>query len=155
VCKVGSVTSAPMFWNASLPGHRTPSTPPRAAGQAIVELAILLPLILLILLGAIDFGRVFILTTQLENAAREGAAYGAVKPTDAAGITSAARQELGGDTAVSISVSCSTTCTSSSAAAGNTITVQAQRTFAFVTPFMASVLGGPLTPSMSATAVIQ
>lgn len=44
-------------------------------GQSLVELALLLPLLLLILLGLADFGRAFYYTTIISNAAREGAAY--------------------------------------------------------------------------------
>lgn len=55
-------------------------------GQSIVELALALPLLLLLLLGTIDIGRVFFDYVQLRNAAREGAGYGAHFPTDEVGI---------------------------------------------------------------------
>jgi Flp pilus assembly protein TadG len=44
-------------------------------GQALVELALTLPLILLLILGAMDFGRMFYHKIILTNAAREGANY--------------------------------------------------------------------------------
>ena len=44
-------------------------------GQALVELALTLPLILLLILGAMDFGRMFYQKIVLTNAAREGANY--------------------------------------------------------------------------------
>lgn len=47
------------------------------SGQGLVELALLTPLLLLILLGAVDFGRVFSASMQVTNAAREGAYFGA------------------------------------------------------------------------------
>ncbi len=49
-------------------------------GQSLVELAIILPLLLLILLGIIDFGRVFYSYVTITNASREGARYGALHP---------------------------------------------------------------------------
>ena len=50
-------------------------------GQNLVELALVLPVLALILLGALDLGRVFFSYVQLTNAVREGANYGRVNPT--------------------------------------------------------------------------
>ena len=49
-------------------------------GQAIVELAFLLPVLLLMVLAAVDFGRVFLGWVVLNNAARVGANYAASNP---------------------------------------------------------------------------
>lgn len=51
-------------------------------GQAIVELAILLPVLLLILLGILEFGRVFSSYMIITHASREGARVGAVGGSD-------------------------------------------------------------------------
>lgn len=51
------------------------------SAQALVEFALLLPLMLLILLGVVDFGRCFYFWTSIANAAREGARYGSTHPT--------------------------------------------------------------------------
>ncbi|MFX4287862.1 TadE/TadG family type IV pilus assembly protein [Janibacter sp. G349] len=45
----------------------------RDRGAAAVEMAIVLPLLLLVLGGIIDFGRYFLAEVQLTNAVREGA----------------------------------------------------------------------------------
>jgi len=58
----------------------------QGVGQSMVELAIALPLLLLMLLGTIDIGRVFFDYIQLRSAVREGAGYGARLPDDTAGI---------------------------------------------------------------------
>ena len=50
--------------------------------QALVEVAILLPILLLLVLGALDFGRMFYTKIILTNAAREGANYLAYYPDD-------------------------------------------------------------------------
>lgn len=42
-------------------------------GQALVELALLLPILLLLVVGCIEFGRGFFLKNMAINAAREGA----------------------------------------------------------------------------------
>jgi Flp pilus assembly protein TadG len=47
----------------------------RIRGQALVEVALTLPLLLLLILGAMDFGRMFYTKIILTNAAREGANY--------------------------------------------------------------------------------
>lgn len=46
-----------------------------SGGQGLVELALLLPVLLLLVLGALDIGRAFYMKVVLENAAREGAYY--------------------------------------------------------------------------------
>src|SRR5437588_12801047 len=45
------------------------------SGQSLVELALALPLLLLILIGLADLGRSFYYTTAIASAARQGAAY--------------------------------------------------------------------------------
>ena len=55
-------------------------------GQSVVELALLLPLLSLILIGAIDLGRVFIAYTRLASVAREGALHGSHFPAATARI---------------------------------------------------------------------
>ncbi len=52
----------------------------RQRGQSLVELAITLPILLLLLGGVIDLGRGFLILVAVENAAGEGALYGAVHP---------------------------------------------------------------------------
>ena len=54
----------------------------RIRGQALVEVALTLPLLLLLILGAMDFGRMYITKIVLTNAAREGANYLAYYPGD-------------------------------------------------------------------------
>ncbi len=53
----------------------------RDRGQAVAELALLLPLLALILLGCLDLGRVFSVWLTLSNGTREGARYVAGKPS--------------------------------------------------------------------------
>ncbi len=63
------------------------------AGSALVELAVSLPLLALVMVGAIDFARVFYVGMELTNAARAGAQYGAYNPAqsgDVAGMQTTA-----------------------------------------------------------------
>lgn len=136
--------------------------PSSRRGQSLVEFALVLPLLLLLLLGAIDLGRAFNSSISITNAAREGALYGASRPLDNSGITSRVRRELGlapSDTSVVVSKSCSSgaACprsTGYSWAGTATITVAVQTEFSFLTPFMNDFFGGALTLRADATAVI-
>ena len=62
-------------------------------GNSIVELALVLPVIIGLLLGALDFGRVFYSAMAVTHAVTVGASYGAQSDTNSqntAGIQSAA-----------------------------------------------------------------
>jgi Flp pilus assembly protein TadG len=52
-------------------------------GAALVELAVALPVLVVLLFGVIDFARVFYVAAELTNAARAGAQYGALNTTNA------------------------------------------------------------------------
>ena len=53
----------------------------RQSAQSLTEFALILPVLMLILLGVVDFGRVFYYWTSIANAAREGARYGTTHPS--------------------------------------------------------------------------
>lgn len=52
----------------------------RREGQAIVEFAAVSLLIILVIIGTVDFSRLFFAWASMANAAREGARYGIVHP---------------------------------------------------------------------------
>ena len=76
----------------------------------MVEFALIVPIFLFLMLLAIDFGRVFFSYIEVNNAAREGAAFAAGNPTVLVGdksITSHALQETnvqgqGGENAITV-----------------------------------------------------
>ncbi|MFV9510501.1 TadE/TadG family type IV pilus assembly protein [Tepidibacillus sp. LV47] len=51
-------------------------------GQSLVEFALVTPILLLLLLGIIEFGHIFYSYLMIENASRDGARYGSVWATD-------------------------------------------------------------------------
>src|SRR5262252_8865501 len=60
------------------------------AGQTTIEVAIVMPLLLVMTLAVIDLGRYAYAGILVGNAARAGAAYGAAAPGDSTGIVNAA-----------------------------------------------------------------
>lgn len=62
-----------------------------SAGQDLVEYALILPLLLLLLLGIAEFALIIFSHDTIANAAREGARYGSIHPTDTGGICNRAR----------------------------------------------------------------
>lgn len=75
-------------------------------GQSLVEFALIVPLILLLLFGMFDIGRVLFSAVALEHAAREGARVASVGKTNAEVIASIRNATTGLDSnqvAVSIS----------------------------------------------------
>ena len=140
--------------------------PPRR-GQALVEFAILLPVFLLLLVVAVDFGRLFFTYIQINNAAREAANYAIHDPTNTVAITSQANGEKNaqlqrGENAITVSTTCADPAGASIACAlaeggtgsGSTVTVNVREPFTFLTPIIGSIVGTSLQMNASATAVV-
>lgn len=125
--------------------RRAAPNTPRDRGAAAVEFALLVPLLLLIVFGIIDFGRALNAQITLTQAAREGARLAAVGQPNVAARTQAAAIGL---SPVSVSVTgCPT-----GAGLGVDAVVRATYSFSFVTPvgaiaglFGGSGLGSPIT----------
>jgi Flp pilus assembly protein TadG len=62
-------------------------------GSSVVELAIILPLFLLVAFAAIDFGRAYYLANEVAGAAHAAAVYGSQNITDTTGMTNAAKDD--------------------------------------------------------------
>jgi hypothetical protein len=63
------------------PGHQKPQNTPQS-GQGLVELALVIPVLVIIVVGALDLGRVFFSVITVTNVAREGARYLTLHPDD-------------------------------------------------------------------------
>jgi len=68
--------------------------PKSERGASLMELAIVLPVMGLILLGVIDFGRAYYLSVEVQNAAEAGALYGTQNMTDIAGMQNTATGDM-------------------------------------------------------------
>lgn len=64
-------------------------------GSSLIELALMLPLLLLLLVGVVDLGRALYASIELSSAASAGALYGTQNPTDIAGMQKAALLDAG------------------------------------------------------------
>jgi Flp pilus assembly protein TadG len=73
-----NVVIGPSRQNIALLSRRSKRVPPRQQGQAAVEIALILPLLLIVLFGIIMSAFVFYAYIQVTNAAREGARAGSV-----------------------------------------------------------------------------
>jgi Flp pilus assembly protein TadG len=58
----------------------------RPRGQSTLEFALILPLLMLLVLGIVDFSRVFIAANTLTQASKEGARWGSLNWNDQPGI---------------------------------------------------------------------
>lgn len=86
-------------------------------GGAMVELAVVLPVLVLIAIGVMDYGRVFFTSVAVANAARAGAEYGTAIPGNQGDQTKIqAFAKLDGAEAGSIVVTSRTYCECSGAA---------------------------------------
>ena len=65
-------------------------------GQSLAEFAVISFVLMLIILGIVDFSRAVYARSIIASAAREGARYGSTHPTDTANIEKAARALVDG-----------------------------------------------------------
>jgi Flp pilus assembly protein TadG len=125
-------------------------------GSAAISFAFTLPLLMMIVVGLIDFGSQMVNTTALRNAARAAAQYARVKPQDSAGIRSVAIQAgkldpttLGVKTTLScecspgVQVQCTTQCTG--VAMQKFVTVEVSQAFDPIIPYPELVLPSTVT----------
>ena len=133
--------------------RRTDAPGDARRGQSIVELALALPVLMLLLLGTIDLGMMFHDYIAMRNAAREGAGYGAHFPTDSTGIALRVTRH-GVPAGATVSSSCTACTTSEGVLTGTgTVSVTVDSTFTPVTlSFFQGWFGiGPIPLSSTAT----
>jgi Flp pilus assembly protein TadG len=114
-------------------------------GAAAVEMAFMLPLLLFVVFGIIDYGRMLNAQITLTEAAREGARAAALGQSATTRVNNASSNLTGVTTTVT---SCPTNPTATSDA-----TVTTSYTFQFVTPVpgLATIFGGTSSGSKTLT----
>jgi Flp pilus assembly protein TadG len=130
-------------------------------GQTVVELALVMPLLALLVVGLFDFTMAVSRSAQLTSAVQEGAAYGRRSPSDTSGIRTHVKQEGPGLnlTDANIVVSCFTALTTTtksctSATFGDSVRVQATYHYAPITQRMVTFMGASTSIVQSATSEI-
>ncbi len=142
----------------------------RSRGQSLLEFALVVPILLLIFAGAADLGRIFYTYVSIENAAKEGALYGARYPLCDSASTLCpnpsnaeyrARQETINviETAdLSIDVGCYDRVSGAQhvdlrdCAPGDRYEVTAETDFQLITPLLGELMGKDFTLSNTSTA---
>ena len=126
---------------------------PRA--QALVEFALLLPLLLVLIIGAMDFGRVFYFKIILTNAAREGANYLSRNPADYTNTLSAIITE--GDSS-GVTITADEVTWAGCCAVGSPVVITIEKDVDLVFDGFLNTMGiidGPLTISSSVSMVVH
>jgi Flp pilus assembly protein TadG len=132
---------------------------PGERGQSLIEFAFMSIVIVILLLGILDLGRVYFSFLALQDAAGEGANYGSVYPTrvtgtDAYNITYRVRNSAPDGLMVdlqSATVNVQTTGTTP----GSQITVTVTADYRILTPFIGTIVGSQIIPlSARSVAVI-
>jgi hypothetical protein len=145
----------------------------RRRGQSLVEFALILPVLLLLVLGAMDLGRAYFTSISLENAVKEGAFFGARAPecaTDATvdcddpgNVEARVEIELDGHTVSTFQAKCFAAGTTVFTGPGKALAdcvdgdlyyVRAQSPFTLITPIMSNIVGSSITLTSDASAVV-
>ena len=122
-------------------------------GQAIVEFALVLPLLLILLFGVIDFGRALQTYITINNASREGARLGAINPD--ADVEGKVREAAGAFDNADLSVE---TSFPDGKESGESVVVDVDYEYSFITPlgsFVETLSGGTLTLGTSSDMRIE
>lgn len=121
-------------------------------GQALVELALVLPLLILLVMGTMEFGRIFHSYLLITNASREGARSGIVG-TDDNGIKTTVETVAAslGLTDAEITI----TPTTSSRTRGVPLTVQVNYSVSLITPVLDVFVPNPFPLSASTTMRVE
>ena len=101
-------------------------------GGSFVELALILPMFLLIFVPAVDIGRLFYVSIEVASAAQAGAAYGIQNPTDATGMQSASTAGASNLLKVSATATYGCECSDGSSASASCAAVPATCTYNYV-----------------------
>ncbi len=125
-------------------------------GQSLVELAVSLPVILLLLLGTVDFGMAIFSYSILRDAAQEGALYGSFNPDNKVEIENRARNispqgedlifsspvELTNKELVHVEVvALGNSCQGATDGAANSLRVRVRYRYPILMPFIGAIIG--------------
>jgi Flp pilus assembly protein TadG len=115
-------------------------------GASAVEFALVLPILLLIVFGIVDFGRAYNAQIALSEAAAQGARVLALGGTSAQ-AQAAAKSSLDGSSVApgDVSFPTLTACPADGSGTGQAVIKVQDANFTFVTPFISSMFGSGIT----------
>jgi hypothetical protein len=160
--RTGRYALALQTWFSKRRAHR---------GQALVELAMVLPIMLVLFASALDLGRLYYSQITIDNAAKEGALeaardtenlfeFDSTQPCDADTnrviclVENEAKGSLVSISRDDVSLSCSTTPCPTVPVIGNTVTVTVTADFMLVSPILSVFFGGQAVP-IAASSIAQ
>ncbi len=121
-------------------------------GQSLVEMAIILPILLMLILGMVEFGRVFSSFLVMENLSRNAARFGVVGHSDQEILDLIeAENPLLRMESLTIDISPS----DSMRDRGDPLTVSLDYTIDIVTPIMSDFLPNPFPLTTSCTMMVE
>src|SRR4051794_32978200 len=140
----------------------------RSRGQSMVELALVMPVVLLVILGGIDFGRVFLGWIDLHQMAHHAADYAAENPDAWSTVNpdaGAQAEYLRQIQAEAEGINCVVPATlptpsfpsgpNGNDGLGVPVTVRVSCSFYLITPMIGAIVGNPLTVTASAAFPIR
>lgn len=118
-------------------------------GVATVEMAFVLMILIMLVMGVADLGRALFTYIGVQDAAQEGALYASFEPTSESAIRTRVIDSIDYPalTAADVTVSCP----DGSPTGGNTVSVEVTHTVNLVTPIVGAFFGGSLDLSREYT----
>ena len=92
-------------------------------GSSLVEVACVMPLMLLLLVGAVDFGQAYYIGIEVNSAAAAGTAYGVSNFLDTAGMQKAALLDAGDVPSMTATATWGCECSDGTGASANCLSV--------------------------------
>lgn len=144
----------------------------RPRGQSVVELALVMPLLLLLFAGAADLGQIFFNFVSVENAVKEGALYGAryplcdnasslcPDPNNVQWRTENEARTAAGTALVTPASECRNAISQAAygdlrdCVAGDTYVVRATIQFRPITPIIGDIIGGTINLTSESRAIV-
>ncbi len=122
-------------------------------GQAIIEFALIFPILLLIIMGIFDFGYAVFANNMIENAARAGARAAVIKANSDTIIRGRARSvapglDLSNDAQIVISPS-------PNRSYDQPVSVTVRYLYRPITPLIGQVIGGGIQLSATSTMIVE
>lgn len=118
-----------------------------ARGQSLVELALVLPVLIIILFGILEFGRIFHSYLVITHAAREGARLGVISKD----VDQIKQKVLDVSTGITLELDDINVNPSESISPGVPLTVSVEHDVDLFTPVLANILPNPVHLTASST----